>query len=155
MVIPSFPRRLTVVAAVLVLAACTSTSTTTGTTTSGTSATTTTGSTGTTSATDTASASGTAGGTAGGTAETTGPTGTTCDASGCTVVLQRRDNARASVFGITVQVTGVTPDQVTLKVGDREVTVSRDAHRSTQIAGLSLTLQRIDAEQIVLRITRS
>lgn len=81
------------------------------------------------------------------------PAGTTCGLSGCTVVLQRGVDAKASVLGIDVQLVGVTGDQVSLRIAGQQVTVPLDGQGQASVAGFTVSVQSANDTQIVLQIT--
>lgn len=81
-------------------------------------------------------------------------TGTSCNLSGCTVVLERGVDARASVLGIDVEVVGVTGDKVTLQVAGQQVTVPLDGNAAASVAGFDVRVESANDKQIVLRLTR-
>lgn len=80
-------------------------------------------------------------------------TGTSCDLSGCTVVLQKGVDARTSVLGVPVELVGVTGDQVALKVANQQVTVPLDPNASAKVAGLAVSVASADADRVVLKVT--
>jgi hypothetical protein len=93
--------------------------------------------------------------TASGSGSSTGDASTKCDLTGCTVTLQRGGDARVSVLGLDVQVTGTTGDHLTLRVGGQQATVPLTGQGSAQLAGLAVRVQSVDDSRIVLRISRS
>jgi len=85
----------------------------------------------------------------------TGDSSVDCDLSGCTVTLQRGVDAGVSVLGLEMRLTGVTGDQATLQVGSQKVTVPLNGQGSTEVAGLSMTVQSTKGSAVVLRVTRT
>jgi hypothetical protein len=82
-------------------------------------------------------------------------TGTSCNLSGCTVVLQQGVDAKATVLGIPVELVGVTGSQVALKVGGQQITVPLDPNSSVEVAGLAVSVQSADASRVVLKMTKA
>jgi hypothetical protein len=95
---------------------------------------------------------GSSGGSSGGSDAATA-TGTSCDLSGCTVVLQQGVDARASVLGVPVELVGVTGSQVTLKVANQQVSVPLDPNASANVGGLAVRVQSADKDRVVLKVT--
>jgi hypothetical protein len=80
-------------------------------------------------------------------------TGTSCDLSGCTVVLEQGVDARTSVLGVPVELVGVTGNQVTLKVANQQVSVPLDPNASASVGGLAVSVQSADKNRVVLKVT--
>ncbi|MDQ1289504.1 MAG: hypothetical protein QG622_3070 [Actinomycetota bacterium] len=82
-------------------------------------------------------------------------TKTTCDLSGCTVTFLHGVNTKKSVLGINVELVTVTADKVDLNIAGQPVSIPLTGQASTTIAGLVVTVQDANAQQVVLKITKA
>ncbi|NUT32558.1 MAG: hypothetical protein HOV79_05725 [Hamadaea sp.] len=83
--------------------------------------------------------------------------GATTSCSGtseCTITFDRRaDTAKVSILGVEVSVVSATDTAVTLNVAGQEVTVNANA--STTVGGLTINVNQITDDEIVVKVTRS
>jgi hypothetical protein len=80
-------------------------------------------------------------------------TGTSCTLSGCTVVLQQGVDARTSVLGVPVELVGTTGTKVQLKIANQQVDVPVDPNASANVGGLAVSVQSVDKDRVVLKVT--
>ena len=80
---------------------------------------------------------------------------TSCSStSECTVTFDRKaDTAKVNILGVEVSVVSATDSAVTLNVAGQEVTVNANA--STSIGGLTINVNQITDDDIVVKVTRS
>lgn len=80
---------------------------------------------------------------------------TSCSStSECTITFDRNaDTAKVNILGAEISVVSATDSTVTLNVAGQEVTVNANA--STSIGGLTLTVDQITNDDIVVKVTRS
>jgi len=72
----------------------------------------------------------------------------------CTVTFDRRaDTAKIELLGVSVQLVSADDSSATLSVGGQEVTVRN--HASASVGGLSVTVDEITPEQIVVKVNRA
>ena len=82
-------------------------------------------------------------------------TDVSCNLDNCTVTMDRGVNAQASVLGVDVKLVGVAAGQVTLDVEGNQVTVPTGGTGGTEVAGLSITVQEVTDDKVVLQISRA
>jgi hypothetical protein len=78
-----------------------------------------------------------------------------CNLNSCTVTMDRGVDAQASVLGVDITLTGVANDQVTLDVEGNSVSVPINANGGTEVGGLSVTVQEVTGDKVVLQVTKA
>ncbi|MBT8227852.1 MAG: hypothetical protein HKP61_08065 [Dactylosporangium sp.] len=79
-----------------------------------------------------------------------------CNLSTCTVTFDRDADAKASVLGVDVKLVGVENDQVTLDISGSQVVLPvGDSSQETETGGLSISIQEVTSDQVVLRVTQA
>jgi hypothetical protein len=77
-----------------------------------------------------------------------------CNLNSCTVTMDRSADAEASVFGVDVKLVGVANDAVSLDVGGNRVSVPVGGNGSAEVGGLTVSVQEVTGDQVVLKITQ-
>jgi hypothetical protein len=80
--------------------------------------------------------------------------GTSCTLTGCTVVLYQGVDARTSVLGIPVELVSITGNQARLKVAGQQVDIPLNPNTAANIGGLAVSVQSINKDKVVLKVTR-
>ncbi len=75
-----------------------------------------------------------------------------CTLSACTATFDRGVDARASVLGIDMKLVAADANQVTVDVGGSQLVVPVGG--SQQAGGLSVTVDRVTEQQVVLKVTK-
>jgi hypothetical protein len=78
-----------------------------------------------------------------------------CNLNQCTVTMDRGVDAQASVLGVDISLKGVANDQVTLDVEGNSVSVPINATGGTEVGGLSITVQEVTGDKVVLQVTQA
>lgn len=78
-----------------------------------------------------------------------------CNINQCTVTMDRGVDAQASVLGVDISLKGVANDQVTLDVEGNSVSVPVNGTGSTEVGGLSISVQEVTGDKVVLQVTRA
>lgn len=78
---------------------------------------------------------------------------TSCGLDACTVTFDRGVEAGVSVLGVEAKLVSAQNDTVTVEVAGERVTLMVGG-AATDVAGLQVSLQSVDAEQIAIRISR-
>ncbi len=81
-------------------------------------------------------------------------TDVSCNLNECTVTMDRGVDAQASVLGVDVKLVGVANDQVSLEVGGNKVSLPVNATGATEVGGLSVSVQEVTGDQVVLKVTQ-
>jgi hypothetical protein len=78
-----------------------------------------------------------------------------CDGTtSCTVTFDRKaDTAQIQILGQTIKLVSATDQSVTLSVNDKNVTV--DKGDGVTVAGITVAVDQITADQIIVKATRS
>ena len=78
-----------------------------------------------------------------------------CDGTtSCTITFERRaDPATIDILGIKISLQSATENSIKLKVGDEEVTLDQGA--STTVAGLTVAVDEITDDQVIIKATRN
>jgi hypothetical protein len=79
----------------------------------------------------------------------------TCDGTtSCTITFERKASPTSiNVLGVKVSLESATADTITLKVGDKDVTLNKSD--STTVAGLTFAVDNITDTQVVVKVSRS
>jgi hypothetical protein len=77
-----------------------------------------------------------------------------CNLNSCTVTMDRGVDASANVLGVDIKLEGVADEQVSLDVGGNKINVPVDGTGSTQVGGLSVTVQEVTGDKVVLQVTQ-
>jgi hypothetical protein len=77
-----------------------------------------------------------------------------CSVNACTVTFDRGVDASASVLGIKVKLVEVKNGQVTVDVDGNQLTVPVDGSAQSG-GGISVSVQKVTDDQVVLQITKS
>jgi hypothetical protein len=59
------------------------------------------------------------------------------------------------VLGVDITLKGVANNQVTLDVEGNSVSIPTGGNGSTQVGGLSITVQQVTGDQVVLQVTQA
>lgn len=78
---------------------------------------------------------------------------TDCSLNSCTVTFDRGADAGVNILGVEAKLVGAEGDEVTLEVAGEQVTLA-PGQAATEVGGLQVSLERADAEQIVVKISR-
>ncbi|MFG2041530.1 hypothetical protein [Dactylosporangium sp. NPDC048998] len=89
---------------------------------------------------------------AGCTSSTNGAT-VSCTVNSCTATFDRGVDASASVLGIDMKLVAVDGQTVTVDVAGNRVTVPVDG--SQQADGLSVTVEKVTDQQVVLKVSKA
>jgi hypothetical protein len=83
-----------------------------------------------------------------------GATANCTSTTACTITFDRRtEAAKIELLGVTVQVVSADDSSVTLSVGGQQVTVQN--HASVSVSGLTVAVDEITPEQIVVKVSRA
>jgi outer membrane murein-binding lipoprotein Lpp len=74
-----------------------------------------------------------------------------CSVTACTLTFDRGVEAKVDVLGVTVELVGAQDGQATLAIAGTRVTLPVD--QTTEVAGMSVTVTSVTAEQVVVRMT--
>lgn len=80
---------------------------------------------------------------------------TDCGLDACTVTFDRGVEANASILGVDAKLVGVNGDQVTVEVAGEQLTLTTGQQAAADTGGLSLTLESVTDDQVVVRIARA
>jgi hypothetical protein len=81
-------------------------------------------------------------------------TSTDCGLDACTVTFDRGVEASVNILGVEARLVAAEGDQATVEVAGQRLTLTI-GEQAAEVAGLAVTLERADADEIVVRIGRN
>lgn len=78
---------------------------------------------------------------------------TNCGTNSCTITFDRGVEASANVLGVEAKLVGVDGNSVTVEVAGEQISLWTD-EPATEVAGLSVKLERVDNREATIRIGR-
>ncbi|MFI0445231.1 hypothetical protein [Actinomadura sp. 6N118] len=80
-------------------------------------------------------------------------TKTDCNLNACTITFDRGVDASASILGIKAELVSVQGDNVTMKVGNQQITVP--VGEAEQSEGFNVQVQSVTKDNVVVKISNS
>jgi hypothetical protein len=77
-----------------------------------------------------------------------------CGTDQCTVTIDRKVDASASVLGVEAKFVSATAGTVTLEVAGKQVTLTK-GQQAAQVAGLLVSLDQITGETVSFQVSRA